>query len=105
MRVQYEKSVGVTMTFNTSELKLALAILKGIHTAIGGGEGFIKDVIRDIEADMKPKLITHTNYFHWCVNCGRDIDERNPDTMRLSNNGDVKWQCRKCKPLKIVRPN
>lgn len=95
MKIIYDKDVGVGLTFNTHELKFALEVLKAIHRVIGGG--FIKDAIEDIESDMRPKPI---NYFHLCSKCGRDIDERNPDTMRLSNNGDVKWQCRTCKPLK-----
>ena len=105
MKIAYDKNDGVMLVFGINELKFALAVLKAMHKSTGGGEGFMKKAIEDIEADLKPKLLTHVNYFHWCVKCGRDIDERDENTMRISHESDVKWQCRKCKPLKIKRPN
>ena len=88
--------------FKVSEVKFFLAILKGIYNVTKAE--FILKAIGDIEQHLQPKKLPMINYFHWCVKCGRDIDERDENTMRISKNDDVKYQCRVCKPLKNHRP-
>lgn len=104
MRVQYDKNVGVTMTFNIQELKFALAVLRAIHKAVGGGEGFIQDVIEDIEADMRPRL-TLVNHYHCCARCYCEVDDRSDNAIHFTSDGDDKWIHRSCPELKKERPN
>lgn len=102
MRVLYEKSQGVKIQFSPSELNIALLVLKAIYR--GTDAEFIKDVIDDIEEDLKPKPLPMINYWHCCVKCTRSIDEREENTMRITRDGDTLWQCRVCEPFKQNRP-
>ena len=55
MKISYDKEVGVSINFDTNELKFALQVLKAIQTVVG--QGFIREAIEDIEYDLKPKLL------------------------------------------------
>lgn len=97
MKVLYEKTVGATIQFSPSELKIAVIVLKAMYEWCGAE--FLHTAYKDIEKDLIPQL-PHINYFHVCIKCFRDLDERNPDTLRIQNNDVIRWQCRSCKPLK-----
>lgn len=103
MHIEYEKNVGVSLTFNANELKFALVILKAIHKAIGEGEGFIKDAIDDIESDMRPKL-TLISHYHYCSRCFCELDDRTSNAIHLTTDNDDKWVHRDCPELKPNRP-
>ena len=96
-----QEQFSLAIGFRKSELQFAVAVLRGIY-AITKAD-FIARSIRDIEDHLKPKL-PMINYFHVCQNCFRDIDERDENTMRISQNDDVKYKCRVCKPIKKDRP-
>jgi len=88
--------------FKVSEAKFFLAVLKGIQTVVKAD--FIQRAINNLEEHLKPKALPMINYFHTCVHCTRSIDERDDNTMCLTRDGDTKWKCRVCAPLKKNRP-
>lgn len=102
MKIQYEKTQGMILFFQSNELKFALAVLKGILKVLP--QDFLRQAIRDVEGDLQPPRLPLINYFHCCASCFRDIDERSADTMRIEQGGDVKWKCRQCKPINPKRP-
>lgn len=102
MQIKFEPEAGLLIHFPPNELKFGLAVLKGIYQVVKAD--FIQNCINDLEAHLKPKQLPMINYFHWCKNCGRDIDERDDNTMCITKDGDAKWMCRVCKPLKSYRP-
>lgn len=88
--------------FKVSEAKFFLAVLKGIQTVVKAD--FIQKAINNLEEHLKPKALPMINYHHLCQVCFRTIDERDENTMRISQNDDVKYKCRQCKPLNPHRP-
>ena len=107
MQVHYnpeatEEDFSVAIGFRKNELQFAVAVLRGIYSVVKAD--FIAKAIRDIEESMKPKTLPMINYWHICSKCQRDLDERDDNTMRISNDDDVKWQHRNCLPLKKDRP-
>lgn len=97
-----QEQFSLAIGFRKSELQFAVAVLRGIY-AITKAD-FIARSIRDIEEYLKPKALPMINYSHICQSCFRDIDERDENTMRISKDDDVKYQCRVCAPLKKDRP-
>jgi len=97
-----EQEFSLAIGFKKAELNFALSVLRGINAIVKAD--WIAKAIRDVEEYLRPKQLPMINYFHWCVKCGRDIDERDDKTMCITKNGDAKWQCRICKPLKRDRP-
>lgn len=102
VKILYEKGVRIAVSFPPNEFRFALVLLKAVYKV--APLPFIKRSIDDVESDLVPKLLPMINYFHWCESCGRDIDERDENTMRFQKNDDVKWRCRVCKPLNPDRP-
>ena len=102
MQLKFEEKSGLLIYFPVNELQFALAVLRGMNNVVKAQ--FIQDCINDIEQHLKPKQLPMINYFHTCVVCFRDIDERDDNTMCISRDGDAKWKCRVCKPLKKDRP-
>lgn len=103
MQINYNKSQGVAIIFSLSELKAALSVLKAIYKV--HPLDFIGRAVSDIEADMKPKQLPVINYFHICEHCFREIDERDPNSFRMttrsiSGEETSKWVHYRCKPLK-----
>ena len=97
-----EKEFSLAIGFKKAELNFALSVLRGINAIVKAD--WIAKAIRDVEEYLKPPALPFINYFHWCIKCGRDIDERDENTMRISKDDDVKYRCRVCKPLKKNRP-
>lgn len=102
MQIRFDKQAGLLIHFLQSELKFGLAVLKGMNQVVNAG--FIKEAINDMEDHLKPKELPMINYFHMCIHCTRSIDERDKNTMCLTRDGDTKWKCRVCAPLKKNRP-
>lgn len=96
------EEISLAIGFKKTELNFALSVLRGINSVVKAD--WIAKAIRDVEEYLKPKQLPMINYFHVCVKCTRSIDERDENTMCLTKNGDAKWQCRSCKPLKKDRP-
>lgn len=96
------KEIAIAVGFKASELNFALAVLKGIQNVVKAD--FIQEAVDDLEAALKPKALPFINHWHWCINCGRDINEKDDNTMCITHDGDTKWKCRECKPLKTNRP-
>lgn len=109
MRIFYSKQAGVTIHFSPSELKTAQGVLQALYD--WSKADFIKAAIDDITADLQPKSLPMINYHHLCSACFRDIDERDPNTRRVTyhdeKNGihEVRWQCIVCKPINDKRPD
>jgi hypothetical protein len=97
-----EKEFSLTIGFKKAELNFALSVLRGINAIVKAD--WIAKAIRDVEEYLKPKQLPMINYFHTCVHCTRSIDERDENTMCLTKDGDTKWKCRVCAPLKKNRP-
>ncbi len=102
MQIRIDPNLGTFLYFPLSELRVALGVLKAIHKVCGAE--FILTAINDIEAQLKPKLLTMVNYFHWCSTCGRDCDERDDNVMRITTDGDIQWRHKNCRPLNPFRP-
>lgn len=107
MQIHFDKEAippnfSLALGFQKSELEFALALLRGIYTVTRAE--FVARAIKDIQEALKPKQLPMINYWHTCVKCTRSIDERDENTMCLTRDGDSKWQCRTCKPLKKDRP-
>lgn len=102
MQIQFDKKDGLLIYFPPNELKFALAVLRGINKVVN--LSFVQQCADDIEAHLKPKKLPMINYFHVCVHCTRSIDERDDNTMCITKEGDTRWKCRVCKPLKKDRP-
>ena len=102
MKINYDKSVGVAIIFSMVEIKVALAVLKGLYKFFK--MDFIREAIEDIEADMQPKKLPMINYYHWCKECGRDLDERDDNAISITKDGDTYWKHKVCLPLKPNRP-
>ena len=88
--------------FQENELKFAMSVLRGINAV--AKQSFIQECIDDIEIYLKPKALPFINYYHLCSSCFRSIDERDENTMCITRDGDTKWKCRTCAPLKKHRP-
>lgn len=102
MQLRYEQEAGLLIHFQPSEMQFALSVLRGINQVVK--MSFIQECIDDIEVHLKPKQLPMINYFHICNSCFRSIDERDENTMCLTKDGDTKWKCRACIPLKKDRP-
>lgn len=107
MQVQIHVGTGVILLFPQSEMNVALAVLKALYTATG--QEFLKQAISDLEELLKPKQVTHKNYFHICRHCVTEMDERNPNaylmtTKSLTGEEDSYWIHYICKELKKDRP-
>lgn len=102
VRILYEKGKGGAIAFPTNELKIFLALLKGLYKSMPAD--FIKEAIADVENDMKPQQLPFINYFHWCKSCGRDLDERDENSICITRDGDAEWKHKSCPPLKTNRP-
>jgi hypothetical protein len=102
MQIQIHPGTGVIILFPQSERHVALAVLKALYTATG--QEFIKEAIKSIEEDLKPKALPFINYWHWCTGCGRDLDERDENAISITKDGDTSWKHRECPPLKKDRP-
>lgn len=107
MMIRHVIGQGVILIFPKSEQHIALAILKAINKS--QNQDFIHEAIRDIEAEDAPKVLPHVNYFHICHHCCRDLDERDPNTYKMTTRNlkgeeDTKWVHYVCTPLKDKRP-
>jgi len=103
MKILYNKSQGVAIQFSPSEIKIALIVLKSIHQWCGAG--FIKEVIDDIEEDLKPKMLPMINYHHVCSRCCTMIDDRVGNNFVHYVNGNTdEWRHHECHELKKNRP-
>ena len=91
------------IAFPLQELKVALAVLKGIYAI--SPLSFIKEAIDDIEYDLQPKELQTVNYFHLCKKCFMEVDERSDNSLKITRDGDIQWKHRKCVDLKQNRPN
>jgi len=98
VKINYNKGVAVTLVFSITEAKVALAVLKDLHKSTQ--QDFIQEAITDIEGDMQPKKLPMKNYFHWCKDCGRDLDERSDNAISITKDGDTYWKHKVCVPLK-----
>lgn len=97
-----EDDFSMAIGFRKSELQFAVAVLRGIYSVVKAD--FIAQAIHDIEEFLKPKQLPMINYYHLCSSCFRSIDERDENTMCITRDGDTKWKCRTCAPLKKHRP-
>lgn len=102
MKINYDKSVGVAIIFSMVEIKVALAVLKGLYKFFK--MDFIREAIEDIEADMQPKKLPMINYHHICTRCCMVMDERDENVMHYTNGKIDSWHHRLCLPLKPNRP-
>jgi hypothetical protein len=107
MQVQLHKGTGVVLLFPQSEMNVALAVLKALHTATG--QEFLKKAISDLEEMLKPKELPFKNYFHICRHCVTEMDERSPNaylmtTKSLTGEEDSYWIHYQCPELKNDRP-
>jgi hypothetical protein len=97
MHINFDKQVGVAIFFPVSELKFAVSVLKGINAV--AKLSFIREAIEDIEASMRPRLTLVTHY-HLCSCCYRELDDRDPDTLKIGRDDDITYKHRICPPLK-----
>lgn len=95
------EEIAVAIGFKTSELKFALAILKGIQGVVKAD--WIQTAIDDLEEYLKPKAIPFENHFHICEKCFMEIDDREENAVHLTGLVN-KWKHRVCKDLKPNRP-
>lgn len=104
MQIRYQTAAGVMIVFPVSELKVALSVLKAINKV--EPRDFLKEAIKDIEHDLRPKLtlVPTKNYFHLCEKCHRDMDERDANSLNLVTETNDKWVHHNCPPLKKNRP-
>lgn len=102
MKILYGKETGVIMSFNPSETKFALAILRGIQKVVNAS--FIDEAIAEIEKDLRPKL-TLVSHFHYCQKCMMEIDDREGDNfVHYTSDDKDYWTHNTCPPLKPNRP-
>lgn len=107
MRINYNKSQGVTIMFGLTEMKSALSLLKAIYKA--HPLDFIGQAISDIEADMQPKQLPMVNHQHICEHCFMMLDDRDPNsflmtTKSIDGKETSKWIHYQCPELKLNRP-
>lgn len=102
MKINYDKSVGVAIIFSMVEIKVALAVLRGLYKFFK--MDFIREAIEDIEADMQPKKLPMINYHHICNRCCMMVDERSDNALHYTNGNIDVWNHKLCPPLKDNRP-
>ena len=83
--------------FRKEELKFALNVLKGINSVVK--LSFIQEAIEDIEVSLRPRLTLVTHY-HLCSGCCREVDDRDPNTLKIGKDDDITYKHRVCPPLK-----
>ena len=105
MQIRYIKGQGVVLAFVTSELQACLAVLRALYQI--SGQDFIARAIADIEKDLQlsTKQLPIVNHFHICQHCFRDLDDRDPNSFKMTTrsiSGEevVKWTHYVCDPLK-----
>lgn len=98
MRIIYRKETGVSLIFASYEIKLALQILKAMNKL--SPADFLKDAIKDIELDMKPKPPPVINHFHLCELCFMEIDDRLQNCLHLVRGEKSMWRHYTCPTLK-----
>ena len=59
MQVQIHVGTGVILLFPQSERHVALVILRAVHASTG--QEFLKEAIKGIEEDLKPKIEYYMN--------------------------------------------
>lgn len=89
--------------FAMNEMLTLLAVLKALHKLTGAD--FIAQAIADIQLDLRLKQLPVNNYFHICEHCFRELDERDPNSFKMttrsiSGEENVKWVHYKCPELK-----
>lgn len=102
MRIKYEKDVAMTLMFATSELKVALAVLKALHKAMPAD--FISNAIYDLEQDLKPKQTPLNNHHHICTRCCMMMDDREGNALHYVKGDKDVWFHQLCPELKKNRP-
>lgn len=102
MKINYDKNVGVAIIFSMVEIKVALAVLKGLYKFFK--MDFIQEAITDIEGDMFRKVLPMINYHHICTRCCMVMDERDQNVMHYKNGSIDSWHHKLCPELKPNRP-
>lgn len=103
MRIQIDQVRGLLIHFPLPELRVALSVLRALYTV--SKASFIREAIEEVEMMLRPKALPFVNYFHWCELCGRDLDEREANTMHYMSGDKDYWRHKTCPPLKDKRPN
>ena len=93
--------------FPKDEQKVALGVLRAINNV--QPQDFLQEAIRDIEADMRPKLLLVVNHQHICEHCFMMLDDRDPNSFNMTTRSidgkeTSKWVHYKCPELKLNRP-